>query len=95
MIVNGKDYDLKSLVNDLDTVSNSYVKVGKLMLTKREVEILNRNHIAYKTANSLKDLRIKIEEAMEGSGLDEDYSYDLEYVLESICERDYYDYKSH
>ncbi len=95
MILNGKDYDINTLVKNLDTVSNSFVKVGNLMLTKREIEILKKNFIHYETANSLQDLRIKIQSVMEDDTVEEDDAYELEYVLESISERDYYDYKTH
>lgn len=93
MIVNGKEYDMKSLVENLDTVSNSFVKVGNLMLTKREIDILKRNFIDYETANSLKDLMIKIQAVFEDESIDPDDAYELEYVLDNISERDYYDYK--
>lgn len=95
MLLNGKEYDIGTLVKNLDTASNSFVKVGNLMLTKREVNILKRNFIKYECASSLSDLRIKIEELMKDESLDEDYSYELESVLDSITERDYYDYRSH
>ena len=65
------------------------------MLTKREIEILKKNFIQYETANSLQDLRIKIQAVMEDDTVDEDDAYELEYVLDSISERDYYDYNSH
>ena len=89
MLLNGKEYDIGTLVKNLDTASNSFVKVGNLMLTKREVNILKRNFIKYECASSLSDLRIKIEEVMKDESLDE------ESVLDSITERDYYDYRSH
>lgn len=95
MILNGKDYDLSTLVKNLDKTANSYIKVGNLMLNKREIDILNRNFISYKNAKNLHDLRIRIEEAMKDETMDEDDAYELEFVLESIMERDYYDYKSH
>lgn len=95
MIVNGKEYDIGSLVKNLDTVSNSFVKVGNLMLTKREIDILERNFIEYETATSLKDLMIKIQAAFEDESIDPDDAYELEYVLDNIAERDYYDYKNH
>ena len=93
MIVNGKEYDMKSLVENLDNVTNSFVKVGNLMLTKREIDILKRNFIDYETANSLKDLMIKIQAVFEDESIDPDDAYELEYVLDNISERDYYDYK--
>lgn len=95
MILNGKEYDLNALVKNLDTVSHSFVKVGNLMLTKKEITILKKNSIPYETASSLQDLRIKIQNTMEDGSLGDDDAYELEYVLDNITERDYYDYKSH
>ena len=93
MIVNGKEYDLDSLMKTIDTESHSFEKIGDLMLTKKEVEILKRNFIDYKSASSLKDLMLKIQKELEDEYLDEDALDELEYVLDAISERDYYDYK--
>lgn len=95
MRLNGKEYDINTLVKNLDTASHSFVKVGNLMLTKHEISVLKSNFIPYEKASSLQDLRIKIQEAMEDETMDNDEAYDLECVLDSIMERDYYDYKSH
>ncbi len=95
MILNGKEYDLKTLTSNLDMTAHSFVKVGNLMLTKREIGILKRNFIDYERASSLQDLRLKIQAVMEDDTVEEDDAYELESVLDSIMERDYYDYKTH
>lgn len=93
MKVNGTEYDVNSLIKSIDTTSHSFLKVGNLMLTKKEVDILSRNFIDYESAFSLKDLMIKIQRELEDDILDEEALDELEYVLDSISERDYYDYK--
>lgn len=91
MIVNGKEYKIDDLVKTIDFNSQSFKKCGKLMLTNREIDILERNFIDYNLATSLKDLMIKIEYVLEDEALDEDDAVELEYVLESLAERDYYE----
>lgn len=91
MIVNGKEYKIEDLVADIDFTKNSFQTVGGMMLTNREIEILRINFIEYETCTSLKDLAIKIEEVLDDEMLDEDNLEDLEFVLDSICERSYYE----
>ena len=87
MLVNGKEYDVDSLMKTIDTESNSFKKVGNLMLTNKEIDILKRNFIEFETCSSLKDLMIRIQAVLEDCG-------ELDYVLEKISERDYYEYKN-
>jgi len=90
MIVNGKEYNLDSLMKSIDLESNQLEHIGSFYLTKREIEILDRNFIDYRTSNSLKDLIMKIQNILEDEDLDPDDGDDLDYVLETISERDYY-----
>ncbi len=90
MIVNGKKYSIDDLIKSIDLKSNSMNKIGNFYLTNREIEILDRNFIDYRTCNSLKDLMIRIQDILESESLDPDDGDDLDYVLESISERDYY-----
>lgn len=90
MIVNGKEFDIENLVNSIDTTSNSLKKVGTFWLTNREIEILDRNFIDYHTCSSLKDLMFMIQNVLDDESLDPDDGDELDYVLESISERDYY-----
>jgi len=55
MIVNGKEYKLDDLVKGLDANSNFLKDVGGIMLTEKEIDILERNFVDYKSASSLKD----------------------------------------
>ena len=61
MIVNGKEYKIEDLMKNIDMQSGMLKDVGGIMLTGREIEILERNFIDYKSASSLKDLMIKIQ----------------------------------
>jgi len=93
VIVNGKEYNIDDLVASMDFKSNEYSRKSRLMLTNAETEILERNMIDYNSASSLKDLMIKIEEVLDDETVDSDDLDDLEYVLSSISERDYYENK--
>lgn len=91
MIVNGKEYNVDDLVKSLDLKSNSFRNVGNFLLTEREIGILERNFIDYRTSSSLKDLMMKIQAILEDEEIDVDDALDLDYVLEQISERDYYE----
>lgn len=90
MIVNGKKYDIEDLMKHIDLSSSQMNKIGSFYLTNREIEILDRNFIEYRSCNSLKDLMIRIQGVLEDESIDPDDGDDLDYVLEMISERDYY-----
>lgn len=90
MIVNGKEYNINELMKNINTKSNQLNKIGSFYLTNREIEILERNFIDYQTCTSLKDLIFKIQDILEDESLDTNDGDDLDYVLENISERDYY-----
>lgn len=91
MIVNGKTYNIDDLLKSIDMTSNKLETVGNLMLTKREVEVLERNYIDFRISTNLRDLMMKIQFALEDDEYDEDDKDELESVLESISERAYYE----
>jgi hypothetical protein len=91
MIVNGREYNVDELMKSIDLNAHKFQTFNNIMLTQREIEILDRNFIDYRTATSLKDLMIKIQDILEDEDLDGDDADDLEYVLEQISERDYYE----
>ena len=78
----------EELVNSLkkEMLSNMLVDVGKIMLTRKEIEILDKYNINYKSVLTLKELINRIESTL----LDEDYPDDLDQIAQSIQERDYY-----
>lgn len=91
MIVNGKEFDINELMKSIDISSNEFQTIGSIMLTNREIEILERNLIDYKTCSTLKQLMVKIQNILEDEDIDPDDGDDLDYVLEQISERDYYE----
>ena len=91
MIVNGKNFDINELMKSIDISSNEFQTIGSIMLTNREIEILERNLIDYKTCSTLKQLMVKIQNILEDEDIDPDDGDDLDYVLEQISERDYYE----
>ena len=88
MIVNGKKYDIETLLEDFQ--ENFLVDVGNIMLTKREIEVLEKNFIDYKSTNSLRDLVLKIEYFLDSVEDDIDLENEIDSILESISERIYY-----
>lgn len=80
------EYDLDKIIDEMDFKSNSLNDVNGLLLTNKEIEVLNRYNIDYKKCVSLKEVIYLIEDIIE----DEDESDDLELISQSISERDYY-----
>ena len=82
------EYDIDSLVSDIDFNSNKLNVIGKnLMLTNKEIEILNKYKINYKKCNSLKEVLFEIEDIISDMDIVDD---DLDSISQSISERDYY-----
>ena len=65
---------------------NKFNNINGLMLTNKEISIIDKYNINYKKCNSLKDLLFKIETVIENAGNCED----LDIISETIAERDYY-----
>jgi len=82
------EYDVENLVKEIDFSSNKFVDCGNgLMLTNREIDVLERYDIPYKSCSNLKEVLSFIEEVFNNSYDDLD---DLDIVSASIAERDYY-----
>lgn len=83
-----KDFDIDKIIGDMDFSSSMLVNIGNgIMLTNREIEVLNGCGIDYKSCISLKEILYKIEDAIEN----EDYDIEeLDYISSTIAERDYY-----
>lgn len=83
-----KDYNIEDLVNNIDFNSGKFNDIGKgILLTNKEIEILERYKIPYKKCSSLKEIIFEIENVIaELDIVDED----LEDISTSISERDYY-----
>ena len=81
------EYDIKSLLEEIDFQANELQNVGhNILLTKHEIEVLDRYGINYKKCIDLKGVIKEIEDVLE----DNDDLEDLELVSEDISERDYY-----
>lgn len=82
-----KEYDIDSLVSNLDFNSNKFNNINGMMLTNREVEVLDKYKINYKNCHNLKEIIFEIEEIINDMDIVDE---DLEYISSTISERDYY-----
>jgi hypothetical protein len=83
-----EEYDISSLVGEMDFVSNQLVKVGKeLYLTNREIDVLKQFKIPYQNCNNLKEVLFEIEEVIQDMDIVDE---ELDLISSSIAERDYY-----
>ena len=83
-----KEYDIDSLVGEMDFVSNQLVEVKKdVYLTNREIDVLNQYKIPYQQCQSLKEILFEIEDVMQDMDIVDE---ELDLVSGSIAERDYY-----
>lgn len=83
-----KEIDISRIIDSIDFQKNFYQDIGNgLMLTNREIEILNKYHIPYLNCHSLKEILFEVEEVINYMGIAED---DLDYLSSSLAERDYY-----
>ena len=80
------EYDLDKIINEMDFVGNSLNNVNGLLLTNKEIEILDRYNIDDKKCISLKEVIYLIENTLD----EEEDTEDLELISQSISERDYY-----
>ena len=79
-----EEFDIESLVNDIDFERNSisYIK-GQIILTKREVEVLESLNINYKSYTSMSSLINALEEYIDDDP-------ELEELLKDMSDRNYY-----
>ena len=82
------DYDIEKLVSEIDFTSNELQDIGhNVLLTNKEIEILNRYKINYQKCLSLKEILFEIESVIDDMDIVEE---DLDQISASIAERDYY-----
>ena len=82
------EFDIEQELNDIDFNSNKFQTVGNnLMLTNKEIEILNRYNINYNNCHSLKELLFEIEDILNDMDIVDE---ELDLISSSIAERDYY-----
>ena len=82
-----KEFDIESLVGQIDFESNKFNSINGLMLTNKEVEVLDRYKINYKKCTSLKEIIFEIEDIISDMDIVDE---ELDYISSSIAERDYY-----
>ena len=80
------EYDIDSIINEMDFKSNSINDINGLLLTNKEIEVLDRYGINYRKCISLKEVIYLIEDIIN----EEEDSTELELISQSISERDYY-----
>ena len=87
-LVNNMEYDINKLVSEIDFESNQLQNIGhNIMLTNKEIEVLNRYKINYQKCLSLKEILFEIENIIDDMDIVEE---DLDQISASIAERDYY-----
>ena len=79
-----KEYDINSLVNEIDFDKNSigYIK-NDIVLTNREIELLNSLEINYQSYTSMSSLINALEEYVDDDP-------ELEEILKDMSDRNYY-----
>lgn len=82
-----KEFDIEKLVGEIDFNANKFNNINGLMLTNREIEILDRYKIDYKKCTDLKQIIFEIEDILNDSDIVDE---ELEYISGAISERDYY-----
>ena len=83
-----KDYDISSLVSQMDFNSGRLQDIGNgVLLTNQEITVLDRYSIDYKKCTNLKEVLFEVESIIEELG---DACEDLDYISSTIAERDYY-----
>ena len=79
-----EEFDINSLVNEIDFEKNSIEYInGQVVLTKREVELLESIGINYKEYSSMSLLMEAIDEACEDDP-------EIEEILKDMQDRNYY-----
>ena len=82
-----REFDIDRLVGEIDFEANKFNNINGLMLTNREVEVLDRYNINYKSCTTLKEIIFQIEDLIQDMDI---VVEDLDYISGTISERDYY-----
>lgn len=79
--------NIDSILKSIDFEGNKLIKVNNnLYLTNNQIDILKRYDVNYERCTSLRDLMIKIEDILDYDQYDE-----LEGLLDTLSERNYYE----
>ena len=82
-----KEYDIETIVSNIDFNSGSFQNINGMMLTNHEIEVLDRYKIPYQKCSNLKEIIFEIEEILDDMDIVDE---DLDYISSTIAERDYY-----
>lgn len=82
-----KEYDINNLVKEIDFKLNEFNDINGIMLTNREISLLEKYKINYKKCRNLKEIIFEIENILNDMEIVDE---ELEYISSSISERDYY-----
>ena len=78
---------INTILKTIDFENNKLIKINNnLYLTNNQIDILKQYNINYETANSIRDLMIKIEYILDYEEIEE-----LEILLENLQTRQYYE----
>lgn len=78
---------IDEIISDIDFEANNFNDINGLMLTNREISVLESYGINYRNCNSLKEILFMMEVILNDMEIVDE---DLEYVSMTISERDYY-----
>ena len=84
MLINGKEYDVNSLVKE--NIIDNYIMYNGMYLSYNQISVLNSNGLDYKKYKNIKELMFDIDEYL----YNEPDNIELEKVLEELSEYDYY-----
>lgn len=87
MKVNDKNYDVDDLVNKIEDTTFLKNYGNGILLNQKHIDILSNYDIDYRKYNSISSLIFDIQEYLDDSYLELD---DLEWVLDDLSERNYY-----
>lgn len=87
MKINNKEFDVDKLVQEQEETSFLKNYGNGILLSKKHIDILNNYDIDYRKYNNISSLIFDIEEYLNDSYEELD---DLEWVLDDISERNYY-----
>lgn len=82
----GLDDYIKDVSSNLDFTSNQLVDVNGLLLTNKEISVLNSYDINYSNCKNLKEVIYLVEDSIE----EYDSPEDLLEISDTLSERDYY-----
>lgn len=82
-----EEYNIKEILSSYDFHQNELQDINGLLLTNKEIEILNKYNINYKKCNSLKEIIFEIENILNDMDIVDE---ELEIISSTISERDYY-----